>query len=152
MSWAKNSTVVVGIDGSPQSVQACRWALENATGLGNRIHILGAWFVPNTIVITPTYVDDDYGRDAERAFVQAVEQCLAGIDTEGTEVTTQLVQQHPRPALLKASEGAAALVIGTHGHGNRYPGMHLGSTASYLIHHATCPVIVIPQLHRDGAR
>lgn len=146
MSATREDTVVVGIDGSRQSIQACRWAIQHTSGLGHKVHILGAWFVPTTIMVTPTYVEADYGRDAEVAFVEAVEQCLQGVDTAGLQVSTQLVQKHPRRALLEASEGAAALVVGTHGHGNRYPGMHLGSTASYLIHHATCPVIVVPQM------
>jgi nucleotide-binding universal stress UspA family protein len=145
MSASKEQTVVVGIDGSAQSIRACRWALRNGPNLGGHVHILGAWFVPKTILITPTYVEADYGREAEKAFLEAVEQCLEGLDTSQVEFSTQLIENHPRHALLEASDGAAALVIGTHGHGNRYPGMHLGSTASYLVHHATCPVIVIPE-------
>jgi len=34
------------------------------------------------------------------------------------------------------------LVIGSHGRGE-LPGMHLGSTASYCVHHAPCPVVVL---------
>ena len=38
--------------------------------------------------------------------------------------------------------GADMLVIGSRGEGE-LPGMHLGSTASYCVHHAPCPVVVL---------
>ena len=37
-------------------------------------------------------------------------------------------------------------MIGSHGRGE-LPGMHLGSVASYCVHHAPCPVVVIRGAH-----
>jgi nucleotide-binding universal stress UspA family protein len=37
---------------------------------------------------------------------------------------------------------AELLVVGGHGRGE-LPGMHLGSVATYCIHHAACPVTVV---------
>jgi nucleotide-binding universal stress UspA family protein len=37
---------------------------------------------------------------------------------------------------------ADTLVIGSHGRGE-LPGMHLGSVASYCVHHAPCPVVLL---------
>ncbi|MGH4010822.1 MAG: universal stress protein [Pseudonocardiaceae bacterium] len=37
-------------------------------------------------------------------------------------------------------------MIGSHRQGE-LPGMHLGSVASYCVHHAPCPVVVVRGLH-----
>lgn len=140
--------VVAGLDGSDQSIHAVQWAIAHGVALGAEVHVVGAWFVPNTIFFTPIHVEADYGRDAENAFGEAYRKVLDGVDAAHVDVTISLVQRHPRQALIEASEGAEALVIGSHGHGNRYPGMHPGSTASYVLHHATCPVIVVPTTAR----
>ena len=108
-------------------------------------HAIGAWEVPVTIFITPTYVGADYLRDAIAGFEKAIAEALKdlGDDGAGVVIETQLVEQSPSKALHDASIGAVSLVIGSHGHGNSFPGMHLGSTASYCVHHAPCPVVVI---------
>lgn len=140
----KRPFIVAGLDGSDQSIHATQWAIAHAPGLGAEVHVVGAWFVPSTIFFTPIYIEADYGRDAENAFDKAYQQVLAGVDASHTRITLSMIRQHARKALVELSKGAEALVIGSHSHGNRYPGMHLGSTASYLVHHATCPVIVVP--------
>jgi nucleotide-binding universal stress UspA family protein len=133
--------MVAALDGSEQSIRACRWAVKHAKLLGNAVHLVGAWRVPITILITPTYVDDDYREDARLAFEAAVASTLEGLDS--SDVQSFLINGHARPVLIEASQGATSLVIGPHGSGNTTPGMHLGSTASYLIHHAPCPVVVV---------
>lgn len=57
-------------------------------------------------------------------------------------VEQHLVQQRPALALTRAAEGAQLLVVGSHGRGE-LPGMHLGSVASFCVHHAPCPVVVV---------
>jgi nucleotide-binding universal stress UspA family protein len=133
--------MVAGLDGSDQSIRACRWAIKHAKLLGNAVHVVGTWRVPATIIITPTYVEQDYADDARRAFDEALAKTLEGLDAG--DVEPFFIRGHARPVLLEAAEGATSLVIGPHGRGNTTPGMHLGSTASYLIHHAPCPVVVV---------
>jgi nucleotide-binding universal stress UspA family protein len=49
----------------------------------------------------------------------------------------------PAEALLKAGEEADLVVVGSRGLGG-FSGLLLGSTSSQVIHHATCPVVMVP--------
>lgn len=137
--------IVVGVDGSDKSIKALEWAVRHASLLGADVRAIGAWEVPNTIWITPTHVESDYYRDALEAFEGAVEKTLRRLGSEGAGVTIEamLVEERASKALHDAAQGAISLVIGSHGLGSRFPGMHLGSTASYCVHHAPCPVVVV---------
>jgi len=137
--------IVVGVDGSDQSIKALEWAVRHAQLLGADVHAIGAWEVPSTIWVTPAHVEGDYARDAAEAFDKTLTEALERLGNDATDVTihTRLVEQKPSKALHDAANGALSLVIGSHGRGNTFPGMHLGSTASYCVHHAPCPVVVI---------
>jgi nucleotide-binding universal stress UspA family protein len=136
--------IVVGADGSPLSAAALRWAVAHARRTDARIEVVTGWEVPMTIFVTPTYTEDDYGRDAREALDQTVS---ALPDTDGVTINTHLVRLRPALALAQAAEGAELLVVGSHGRGE-LPGMHLGSVATYCVHHAPCPVLV----YRESSR
>jgi len=143
MSETEAPFIIVGVDGSEQSIKAMRWAIEHAALLGARVRIVGAWDVPVTIYVTPGHDEGDYYRDAALAFDAAIEKGLEGLDVEGVLVEKELIEGRPSKALHDAARGALSLVIGSHGLGSTFPGMHLGSTASYCVNHAPCPVVLI---------
>jgi len=60
-------------------------------------------------------------------------------------VLRQVSAGSPRIALLEAAAGARLLVIGSRGRGG-LDDMSLGSVAHALLHHAPCPVAVVPAL------
>ncbi|WP_328325672.1 universal stress protein [Kribbella sp. NBC_00382] len=62
----------------------------------------------------------------------------------GTQ-TVELVQIHGRPAheILQLASAARLIVIGARGLGG-FTGMQLGSVCQTVLHHATCPVAVVP--------
>lgn len=134
------SRIVVGVDGSPQSVAALRWAAEQARRTDSEIHAVTGWEIPITIMVVPHYTEADYLRDAREVLDRTVTEAL-GPDP-GVKVEKHLVQDRPARVLADAAEGAELLVVGSHGRG-QLPGMHLGSVASYCVHHAPCPVIVV---------
>ena len=72
-------------------------------------------------------------------------QTLAGWREEYPEVTTHLVVRrgHPVDVLVASSASQALLVVGRHASHLRF-GALLGSTSLGVVHHATCPVAVIP--------
>lgn len=132
--------IVVGADGSDLSVGALRWAAEQARRTRADLVVVTAYEIPVTIFFTPTYTEMDYLRDAEAVLARTLEGAF-GRESD-VPVQTELVQARPAHALTEAAKGAQLLVIGSHGHGEIFPGMHLGSVASYCVHHAPCPVLV----------
>jgi nucleotide-binding universal stress UspA family protein len=131
--------VVVGIDGSDASLAALEWAIGDARRRHAKVVAITAFDIPWTIAITPTYTETDYARDASE-MQQRVLRKFHDAHPD-LEIEARLVQRKPALALAEAAEEADLLVVGSHGYG-ALPGMHLGSVASYCVHHAPCPVVV----------
>jgi len=142
---AARPVVVAGVDGSGDSKEALRWAARQARLTGAEVHAVTAWQVPWRIYLVPSYTEADYERDAADTLNKAVLDAL-GPDP-GVPVITRLVQNRPAIVLTEEAEHADLLVVGGHGRGE-LPGMHLGSVASYCVHHAPCPVTVVCQARR----
>lgn len=51
---------------------------------------------------------------------------------------------HPAGVLAEATKTASAIVVGSHGVGG-FKDMLLGSVSHSLLHHAHCPVVVLPR-------
>jgi nucleotide-binding universal stress UspA family protein len=142
---AARPVIVAGVDGSDDSKEALRWAARYARLTGAEVHAVIAWHVPVTIWLVPSYTEADYQRDAAEILNKAVLDAL-GPDP-GVPVVTRLIQDRPAVALTEEAEHAELLVVGEHGHGE-LPGMHLGSVASYCVHHSPCPVTVVCHTRR----
>lgn len=136
--------IVVGFDGSAPSIAALEWAIQDARRRNATVLALTAFEIPWTIDVHPTTTDMDYGLAAERLQSQGLEKFFA--EHPDVDIQTQLIQHKPALALTEAAEKADLLVLGSQGSG-ALPGMHLGSVASYCVHHAPCPVLV----HRQAA-
>jgi nucleotide-binding universal stress UspA family protein len=136
--------IVVGADGSALSVQALRWAADQARLTGARIVVVTGWEAPLTIMVVPTWTEGDYAREAEAVLERTVAEALG--DAPDVPLELRLIRHRPAQALAEAADGAALLVVGSHGRGE-LPGMHLGSVATYCVHHAPCPVLVFRGVH-----
>jgi nucleotide-binding universal stress UspA family protein len=136
--------IVVGIDGSDLSVEALRWAVQQARYTGAEVHAVMAWEVSTFVYLSPTRTEVDYERDAE----QILDDVVAKVMGEESDVSVQqhMVRQAPGLALTHAGRDADLLVVGSHGRGE-LPGLHLGSVSGYCVHHAPCPVLVFRGAH-----
>lgn len=132
--------VVVGVDGSPDSKQALRWAVAQAQRIDGEVDAVTAWEVPVTVMLLPTANEADYADHAVRTLEETLEEVLG--EEPPVVVHARALEGRPARVLTGAAQGAALLVIGSHGRGE-LPGMHLGSVASYCVHHAPCPVVVL---------
>lgn len=135
--------IVVGVDGSEGSLEALRFALEEARLRGGKVSALFAWSIP-FVADVPTgllpELMDDFRADAETLLE---EQIAAAGDAGGVEIERIVVEGPPAQALVGESEGAALLVVGSRGRGG-FKGLLLGSVSSQCAHHAPCPVVVVP--------
>ncbi len=140
MADEQRSQIVVGIDGSPSSLAALRWALWHAAAVGSDVHAIAAWEVPATFGYPPAYIDVDWSEVAR----ETLEKALA--DTEDVaptvKVTADVVHGHPSNVLVAASKEADLLVVGNRGH-STVTEMLLGSVSQHCVHHAECPVVVV---------
>ena len=143
---AEGGRIVVGIDGSSASKAGLRWALDEARLRGADVHLVHGWHFPAVAVSSygaaalPVIAPEDLEKVAEEVLKDAVTE--AASEAANVEVTASTVRGHPAQVLLAAAKGAALLVVGSRGLGG-FAGMLLGSVSSQVIHHATCPVVVI---------
>lgn len=145
-------TVVVGVDGSEDALQAVRWGAAEA----------GRRHVPLRLVIAfggtvehgaarpdrderyrAMLLDRDRDQLAEAAAVAANE--VAGLAVE-----QQLVKGHPIAVLGTEADHAQLVVIGDRGL-SRIDGLLVGSVAGALAGRTSCPVVVVPGRRRAGA-
>jgi nucleotide-binding universal stress UspA family protein len=132
--------IVVGVDGSPSSRQALRWAADLAQAFGAPINVVSAWQYPTTFGYASPLPDWSPEEDMRR--VQ--DQVIAGVFGEETPPgVTRVLQCGGAAAVLReASQTALMLVVGSRGHGG-FAGMLLGSVSSTLAEHSTCPVVIV---------
>jgi nucleotide-binding universal stress UspA family protein len=138
--------IVVGIDGSEQSLAALRFAAEEARLRGATLHLVNAWSVPYTPISTAPFVAMGGLPELERAVAEGGEHILdtaaEAVDLSGIEVKKEVARGDAAHALLQAAAGADMLVVGSRGHGG-FVGLLLGSVSHASASHATCPVVVV---------
>jgi nucleotide-binding universal stress UspA family protein len=152
-STGSGGRIVVGIDGSPSSEQALRWAVDRASETGRTVDAVIAWDVPLSAGIPVNYgaaqiSAGDWEGNSRTVLDETLGKVLS--EEERAHVRTHVVQGHPARVLLEAAAGADQLVVGSRGHGG-FSGMLLGSVSQHLIAHAPCPVTVIREPGEDGS-
>lgn len=132
--------IVVGVDGSPSSKAALRWAIHQAQMTGTSVDAVTAWRYPATYGQPPVINIYDYEDGARQILTQAINE----VSAEDSEVPVRphVVQGHPAQVLLDAADGAELLVVGSRGHGGFAEAL-LGSVGQHCVHHAPCPVVII---------
>jgi nucleotide-binding universal stress UspA family protein len=136
--------ILVGVDGSDASRRALAWALAEAYLRGVGCVLVHAWDFglaassPAPGNALEVLVDDaNTLLDRDLAFARTSDVPVKGI----------LVYGSASAALIDASADALMLVVGTRGRGGLASAL-LGSVSSACVHHAACPVVVIPPAGR----
>jgi nucleotide-binding universal stress UspA family protein len=132
--------IVVGIDGSPPSLDALSWAARQAGLTGASLEVVMCWEWPSSLGWAVP-VPDDF--DPEADIHRTLETALAPVRAAhpGVDIEGRVVHGHPAPILVETSKGAALLVVGSRGHGE-FVGMVIGSVSEHCAAHAHCPVLV----------
>jgi nucleotide-binding universal stress UspA family protein len=139
---SEGQLVVVGVDGSAESVAALRWAAAYAAATGSRLRAVMAWHYPAAVGpapvgVAPAAITDEVRQHVNEALDKTIAEAAVGVDVE-----KQVGYGHPAQVLVDQSAGADLLVVGSRGHG-AFTGMLVGSVSVHCVTHAHCPVVVI---------
>lgn len=153
-------TIVVGIDGSPGSDAALRFALDEARLRGSKLRLVHSYDLPHVVVSeagvgaagipVPAVTAQD---EAERVRSGAEEQArgvvgsaverVAGETADRPEIESMVSPGAAAQTLIEAGRDAELLVLGARGRGG-FLGLLLGSVTQQITHHPPCPVAIVP--------
>ena len=136
--------VVVGVDGSPESVAALAWAARYASATGARVQALLAWHYPGVVGGPPVEkAPESVHAQTEAQERATLDEAIAkAVPGKEPAVEASLGYGPPSQVLIDASKDADLLVVGSRGHG-AWHGMLVGSVSIHCVTGAHCPVLVI---------
>ena len=141
--WVDHPTVVVGIDGSPSSIAALRWAIE----------MLPSGSIIKAVQAVPPYLEGMLALDSRAMdkiiaatsseLDETISKAQAGLDRADISITTFVVIENARHALTRPGLDADLIVVGSRSRTTALTPL-LGSTSDHAVRHAKCPVVVVP--------
>lgn len=157
------SGIVVGIDGSENSLEALRWAVQDAQRRATTVtaihvyppkrerspHLAALSFVTAEATVQRVAEDDrawreerssEARRSAERMLSDMVRHAVP--DPKVTIHQVAVEDDRPARVLIDRSASADLLVVGARGRGG-FGGLKLGSVSQQVTVHAKCPVMIV---------
>jgi nucleotide-binding universal stress UspA family protein len=139
--------ITVGIDGSHDAHRAMEWAMREAAARHVPLTVVTVHDVPvsgwtgNPIILD---VDESAVEKARHAAEETVAKAAAQLgESQPASVTVRAVNGFAAQELIEASRDADLLVVGSRGLGG-FARLLLGSISDQVMHHAHCPVVVVP--------
>ncbi|MGO9221204.1 MAG: universal stress protein [Streptosporangiaceae bacterium] len=137
--------IVAGVDGSPSSLAALRWAVQQAGLTGANVDAVIAWHYPVLAVPVgpaPAAMLDtaDFEKAADEVLTDAISAAVES--SSDVRVRAQVKEGNAAQVLLDAAQGADLLVVGSRGHGGFAEAL-LGSVSQHCVHHAPCAVVIV---------
>jgi nucleotide-binding universal stress UspA family protein len=143
--------ILVPIDFSTCSLKGLEYAKALAKQFGSKLVLL------NSVAFQYYITSDEYARydlpllmqQAEQASRRQMRDLIEKTDWDGIEVTASLQIGHAGQQICARAAGHHADLIVTSTHGTTgFKHILVGSTAEYVVRHATCPVLVVPSHER----
>lgn len=133
----------VGFTDTPEGQSALATAAGLVRGIRAALRVVTAAHTP--VPFVPGYASGfdhpDVGERDRLAAEQALEAAVTGIDVPAS---AEMIDASPAAALTELSRHVDLLVAGSRGWGAARR-IVLGSTTDHLVHHAACPVLVVPR-------
>ncbi len=143
--------IVVGIDGSEGSKAALRWAVDHARRIGDEVDAVSAWEYP-VLMTLPAASTLPPAEEMAQETLEHLRTVIhdAGIEDPGdVPIRHHVIRGGAAEAVLKAAKDAEMVVVGSRGLGG-FGSLLLGSVSQQVVHHAPCPVVVVP-LHPEAS-
>ena len=137
----EKAPIVVGVDGTPASGLALRWAIDEAALRGCPLQVVHAWTYEPMVDWNETSAQERQSQ-SEALVDKALAAVLAG-RAEQPEIERRSLRGDAAEVLEEASKGAALLVVASHT-GHRLRQVVMGSTSMHCVRHSSVPVVVIP--------
>jgi nucleotide-binding universal stress UspA family protein len=140
--------IVVGFDESEAAGPALEWALDEAQDRNRTLTVVTV--VPS--LVQPGFWGGTYQYPAshedlelaQRSAEVAVEKLMAErVENSKVRYEVKVESGAPADVLLRYADEAHHIVVGSRG-GGGFSRLLLGSVSTALVHHAHCPVTVVP--------
>ncbi len=153
--------IVVGVDGSANSIAALRLAVGLATREGATLEAVYAYHpyvaaqYPLAGALPPYGVHGEGTQDPTDATAKPINAATDSLEllrstlysvldkAEVDQIVLRAIEGDPTDVLASEAAYADLLVVGARGHNGPLGVLH-GSTAQACTRHATCPVLVVP--------
>ncbi|MBB5789534.1 universal stress protein [Jiangella mangrovi] len=142
-----SSTIVVGVDGSPDSGIALDWAAKEAALRGVGLTVVYGLLMPVAAVPfgpAATLPPSEELRELATGVLDAARDRVARAEP-AVDVDTFLILRGAVEAILDVANEAELIVVGTRGLGG-VSGLVLGSVSSRVAARASCPTVVVPSV------
>lgn len=155
--------VMLATDGSPTAEKATATAIDLARLLGSELVIVSVWDIPyvgySAMGFAPVPMNEELTKLGQEEAGKIIAEAAARAEEAGVETRSAVLRGFPVEAICEAAEKFAPqfLVVGSHGWGAVKRAL-FGSVSTGVLHHATCPVLVVPAENvgsataRDGSR
>ncbi|HMO12352.1 MAG TPA: universal stress protein [Actinotalea sp.] len=146
-----NDVVLVGVDGSPASLNAADWAAAYVQRHGGSLHLVCTYSVPT---FAAAGLDGGYAAVDDSVLVDGAQAVLgearARVEANGVPATVATASGDAAAVLVEMSSRARLAVVGTRGRGG-FAERLLGTVSSALPAHAHCPTVVVPYRAPEAA-
>lgn len=142
----ESGPVVVGADGSPDSTPTLEAAFAAAEMRKAEVTAVHSWTRAGGHAHGEHH---DHRHDSATVAEEEghlLEEALTQVRKDHPDVRARehLVRGRPAKVLIELSKQAQLVVVGAHGRGG-LTGLLLGSVSQQVLHHAYCPVLVMPR-------
>ena len=138
ISEPAQSRIVVGVDGSPTSLEALEWAVREAQLRGATLEVTHVTFVPDDVLELETLTEFS---QRERSILDTA-LAKAKSMAPDVRILSRAADPPAAKALVEISKDADLLVVGSRGLGP-FKEFALGSVSHDCARHARCPLVII---------
>jgi nucleotide-binding universal stress UspA family protein len=138
--------VMLASDGSPTAEKATEAAIELAQLLDTELVIVSVWDIAYTTVgLAPMPVTGEFAMVGKEQAQKVAAEAAARAEEAGVQARPVVVRGFPVDEICSAAERFSPrfLVLGSHGWGAVKRAL-FGSVSTGVLHHASCPVLVVP--------